>query len=158
MIKDKFKQEVQGAINAATLWLIEQVLKKADITPDSPATTWQKYLKESRKNIVYSQNENFYDNLLTFARHVNESLYGEMTTDTLGVSFSVNGHLPSKNLQDICSESDFNIEYLPKLFFMTVDFKISTVIVIINGNQTQIYGSAKSGEGYIEFDFGLNHN
>lgn len=158
MITQGFKQEVDGAINAATLWLVKEVLKKANITPDSLATTWQKYLKESRKNIVYWQNENFYDNLLTFARNVNESLYGELITDRLGISFAMSGDSPSKNLQDICSESNFDIKYLPNLFLMTVDFKIAGVIIVIAGEQKQIYGSTEFSADGVMSAFGLGHN
>lgn len=150
MITDDFKEDIRGAINAATLWLVKEVLKKANITPDSQAKEWKEYLRESKNGIIDSKNKSFYDKIVTFARHTSETLYGEFLTDRMGVSLSFHVKTVSKTLEKICIQSDFDINQLPDLFLMTVDFKIAGVIVAIAGNQTQIYGITKFGEGYIK--------
>jgi hypothetical protein len=156
MITEKFKEEVDGAINAATLWLVKEVLKKANITSDSLATKWQNYLRESKNDIVYSEGDSFYDKILTFARQANETLYGEFLTNRLGVSLSVHGESVSKILQDICTQSRLNTKYLPNLCLITVDFKIAGVIVTICGEQKQIYGSTKFSEDAVKAALGLD--
>ena len=55
MITDDFKEDIRGAINAATLWLVKEVLKKANITPDSQAKEWKDYLRESKNGIIDSK-------------------------------------------------------------------------------------------------------